>query len=92
MRHLPATTTATGLTSWDADCPTSCRSCPAGTSLRDWIDRGYRLNERELRLKVRGEDLHWLTLTLLGVVEDDKLVRLWGAVQCDRPQALSVIA
>ena len=50
-----------------------------GTSLRDWIDRGYRLNERELRLKVRGEDLHWLTLTLLGVVEDGKLVRLWGA-------------
>ncbi len=50
-----------------------------GTSLRDWIDRGYRLNERELRLKVRGEDQHWLTLTLLGVVESGNLVRLWGA-------------
>lgn len=50
-----------------------------GTSLRDWIDRGYRLIERELRLKVRGEDHHWLSLTLLGVVEEGKLVRIWGA-------------
>ena len=50
-----------------------------GTSLSDWIDRGYRLIERDLRLKVRGEDHHWLSLTLLGVVEDGKLVRIWGA-------------
>ena len=50
-----------------------------GTSLRDWIDRGYRLIERELRLKVKGEENRWLSLTLLGVVEDGKLVRLWGA-------------
>ncbi len=50
-----------------------------GTSLRDWIDRGYRLSERELRLRVKGEDHHWLSLTLLGVVEDGKLVRIWGA-------------
>jgi diguanylate cyclase (GGDEF)-like protein len=50
-----------------------------GSSLRDWVDRGYRLIERELRLKVKGEDHHWLSLTLLGVVEDGKLVRIWGA-------------
>ena len=50
-----------------------------GSSLRDWIDRGYRLSERELRLRVKGEEHHWLSLTLLGVVEDGKLVRIWGA-------------
>ena len=50
-----------------------------GTSLRDWIDRNYRLVERELRLKVKGEDHHWLSLTLLGIVEDGRLVRIWGA-------------
>lgn len=50
-----------------------------GSSLRDWIDRDYRLVERELRLKVKGEEHHWLSLTLLGVVEDGKLVRIWGA-------------
>jgi len=50
-----------------------------GTSLRDWIDRGYRLIERELRLKVKGEEHRWLSLTLLGVVENGKLVRVWGA-------------
>lgn len=50
-----------------------------GSSLRDWIDRGYRLSERELRLRVKGEENHWLSLTLLGVVEDGKLVRIWGA-------------
>ncbi len=50
-----------------------------GSSLRDWIDRNYRLVERELRLKVKGEEHHWLSLTLLGVVEDGKLVRIWGA-------------
>lgn len=50
-----------------------------GSSLRDWINRGYRLSERELRLRVKGEEHHWLSLTLLGVVEDGKLVRIWGA-------------
>ena len=50
-----------------------------GSSLRDWIARDYRLVERELRLKVKGEEHHWLSLTLLGVVEDGKLVRIWGA-------------
>ncbi len=50
-----------------------------GSSLRDWVVRGYRLSERELRLKGKGEDHHWLSLTLLGVVEDGKLVRMWGA-------------
>ena len=50
-----------------------------GSSLRDWIDRNYRLIDRELRLKVKGEEHHWLSLTLLGVVEDGKLVRIWGA-------------
>jgi len=64
-----------------------------GSSLRDWIDRGYRLIERELRLKVRGEDHHWLSLTLLGVVEDGKLVRLWGARRniTDRKRYLSLL-
>ena len=79
MRRLPATITATRPTSSAAACRNSCPSCSRAPAARDWIDRGYRLNERELRLKVRGEDLHWLTLTLLGVVEDGKLVRLWGA-------------
>ena len=50
-----------------------------GSSLRDWIDRNYRLVERELRLKVTDDEHHWLSLTLLGVVEDGKLVRIWGA-------------
>ena len=50
-----------------------------GSSLRAWIDRGYRLSERELRLRVKGAEHHWLSLTLLGVVEDGKLVRIWGA-------------
>ena len=50
-----------------------------GSSLRDWMARGYRLSERELRLRVEGEDHRWLSLTLLGVVEDGKLVRVWGA-------------
>ena len=50
-----------------------------GSSLRDWIDRNYRLIDRELRHKVKGEDHHWLSLTLLGVVEDGCLVRIWGA-------------
>ena len=50
-----------------------------GTSLRDWIDRNYRLIERELRLRVEREEHRWLSLTLLGVVENGKLVRVWGA-------------
>ena len=50
-----------------------------GTSLRDWILRNYRLLERELRMRVPGEDHRWLSLTLLGVIEDGKLVRIWGA-------------
>ena len=50
-----------------------------GTSLRDWIDRGYRLIERELRLRVKHEEHRWLSLTLLGVVENGRLVRIWGA-------------
>ena len=50
-----------------------------GSSLRDWIDRGYRLTERELRLRAKADEQHWLSLTLLGVVEDGKLVRIWGA-------------
>ena len=50
-----------------------------GTSLRDWIDRGYRLSERELRLRVKGAEHHWLSLSLIGVVEEGKLVRIWGA-------------
>ena len=50
-----------------------------GTSMLDWIDRGYRLIERELQLRVTNEEHHWLSLTLLGVVEDGKLVRIWGA-------------
>ncbi|MCZ2134754.1 MAG: EAL domain-containing protein [Burkholderiales bacterium] len=50
-----------------------------GNSLRDWISRNYRLSEREMRLKVSGEERRWLTLTLLGVVENGRLVRLWGA-------------
>lgn len=50
-----------------------------GSSLRDWIDRDYRLTERELRLRVKADEQHWLSLTLLGVVEDGKLVRIWGA-------------
>ena len=50
-----------------------------GTSLRDWISRGYRLIERELRTRTKGEDYRWLSLTLLGVIEEGKLVRIWGA-------------
>jgi diguanylate cyclase (GGDEF)-like protein len=51
-----------------------------GSSLRDWIDRGYRLLDRELTQRGRGdEQAHWLSLTLLGIVEDGKLVRFWGA-------------
>ena len=50
-----------------------------GTSLPDWVDRGYRLIERELQMRVKHDEHHWLSLTLLGVVEDGKLVRLWGA-------------
>ena len=64
-----------------------------GTSLRDWIDRGYRLNERELRLKVRGEDLHWLTLACSASSKDGKLNRLWARRRnVTDHQALSVIA
>ena len=64
-----------------------------GTSLRDWIDRDYRLVERELRLRVKGEEHHWLSLTLLGVVEDGKLVRMWGARRniTDRKRYQSVL-
>jgi diguanylate cyclase (GGDEF)-like protein len=51
-----------------------------GSSLRDWIDRGYRLLDRELTQRARGdEQAHWLSLTLLGIVEEGKLVRFWGA-------------
>jgi diguanylate cyclase (GGDEF)-like protein len=51
-----------------------------GTSLRDWIERGYRLVDRELVQRGRGEEpANWLALSLLGVVENGKLVRLWGA-------------
>ncbi len=51
-----------------------------GSSLTDWIDRGYQLIDRELTQRGRGDDqAQWLSLTLLGVVEDGKLVRFWGA-------------
>ncbi len=51
-----------------------------GSSLRDWIERGYRLVERELVQRGRGEaPANWLSLSLFGVVEDGKLVRMWGA-------------
>ncbi|TAG76917.1 MAG: EAL domain-containing protein [Betaproteobacteria bacterium] len=51
-----------------------------GSSLRDWVDRGYRLVERELIQRGRGEaPANWLSLSLLGVVEDGKLIRMWGA-------------
>jgi diguanylate cyclase (GGDEF)-like protein len=51
-----------------------------GSSMRDWIDRGYRLVERELVQRGRGDTpSNWLSLSLLGVVEDGKLIRMWGA-------------
>ncbi|TAG48126.1 MAG: EAL domain-containing protein [Betaproteobacteria bacterium] len=51
-----------------------------GSSLPDWIDRGYQLIDRELTQRGRGEEqAQWLSLTLLGVVEDGHLVRFWGA-------------
>jgi diguanylate cyclase (GGDEF)-like protein len=51
-----------------------------GTSLRDWVERGYRLVERELVQRGRGDEpSNWLAMSLLGVVENGKLIRLWGA-------------
>ncbi len=50
-----------------------------GSSLHDWIARDYRLIDRELRLKGKQTEQRWLSLTLLGVVEGGKLVRIWGA-------------
>lgn len=52
-----------------------------GSSLRDWIERGYRLVERELvNKRGRGSNAaDWLSLSLLGVVEDGNLIRMWGA-------------
>jgi diguanylate cyclase (GGDEF)-like protein len=50
-----------------------------GASLIDWIDRGYRLVDRELTQRGRGDTASWLSMTLLGVVEDGELVRFWGA-------------
>jgi diguanylate cyclase (GGDEF)-like protein len=51
-----------------------------GSSIRDWIERGYRIVERELVQRSRGESpANWLSLSLLGVVEDGKLIRMWGA-------------
>lgn len=51
-----------------------------GSSLRDWIERGYRLVERELVQRGRNDaPANWLSLSLLGVVEDGKLIRMWGA-------------
>jgi diguanylate cyclase (GGDEF)-like protein len=51
-----------------------------GQSLRDWIERGYRLVERELVQKTSGKvNSNWLSLSLLGIVENGKLIRMWGA-------------
>lgn len=50
-----------------------------GTSLNDWIDRNYKLHEREMRRRMPADEHQWISLTLLGVVEDGHLVRLWGA-------------
>lgn len=51
-----------------------------GSSIRDWIERGYRLVERELIQRSRSESpANWLSLSLLGVIEDGKLIRMWGA-------------
>jgi diguanylate cyclase (GGDEF)-like protein len=51
-----------------------------GASLRDWIDRGYQLLDRELTQRSVGtEQARWLSLTLLGVIENGKLKRFWGA-------------
>ncbi len=50
-----------------------------GTSLGDWIDRNYKLHEREMRRRMPADETQWISLTLLGVMENDHLVRLWGA-------------
>ncbi|MEQ1593650.1 MAG: EAL domain-containing protein [Casimicrobium sp.] len=50
-----------------------------GTSLSDWIDRNYKLHEREMRRRMPDDEHHWISLTLLGIVESGQLVRLWGA-------------
>ena len=50
-----------------------------GTSLSDWIDRNYKLHEREMRRRMPADEHQWISLTLLGVVENGQLVRLWGA-------------
>ncbi len=51
-----------------------------GSSLRDWVERGYRLVDRELVQRPRGEEpANWLSMSLLGVVENGKLIRMWGA-------------
>ncbi|MGL5002807.1 MAG: sensor domain-containing phosphodiesterase, partial [Casimicrobium sp.] len=51
-----------------------------GSSLRDWIERSYRLVERELVQRGRAQmPANWLSLSLMGVVENGKLIRVWGA-------------
>ena len=50
-----------------------------GTSLSDWIDRNYKLHEREMRRRMPADEHQWISLTLLGIVENGQLVRLWGA-------------
>jgi diguanylate cyclase (GGDEF)-like protein len=51
-----------------------------GNSLRDWINRGYQLLDRELKQRGAGGDqARWLSLSLLGVIERGKLIRFWGA-------------
>jgi diguanylate cyclase (GGDEF)-like protein len=51
-----------------------------GTSLRDWIDRGYQLIDRELTQRsIDSDRARWLSLTLLGVIDNGKLKRIWGA-------------
>ena len=50
-----------------------------GTSLGDWIDRNYKLHERDMRRRMPNGEHEWISLTLLGVVENGQLIRMWGA-------------
>ena len=51
-----------------------------GTSLRDWINRGYQLVDRELTQRsAESDQASWLSLSILGVIDNGKLTRFWGA-------------
>lgn len=47
-------------------------------ALQQWIDNGYRLRDFEIASKDPDGQTMWVAVSMVGVVEHDMIVRVWG--------------